>query len=89
MTSTIWEIKYGDEPRIKAHFESKDRSETGQPTKEISIAEGPSENSEQSYFVEQISSFVTENASFCKKIELFWPHSLLQVIILIFWFSLN
>ena len=77
-TSTICEIRYGEQRKIKAYFKSKDPA-TGQPTKEISL-EPPSESSEQNY-VEQISPFVNENASLCTRIELFWPHPLLQVII--------
>lgn len=77
-TSTICEIRYGEQRKIKAYFKSKDPA-TGQLTKEISL-EPPSGCSEQNY-VEQISPFVSENASLCTRIELFWPHPLLQVII--------
>lgn len=80
-TSTICEIRYGEKPKIVAHFKSQD-SETGLATREMPLEE-PSKDSKQSY-VEQISPFVDENASDYKKIELFWPHQLLQVT-----FSLN
>ena len=65
-----------------AHFKDKDL-ETGQPTKTILLGE-PTGSAEQSY-LEQISPYVhlkteREKGSLFKKIELFWPHSLLQVV---------
>ena len=82
-TSTICELKFGEERRIVAHFKDKD-PETGQPTKTI-LLEEPTGSSENSY-LKQISPYVHlktdhEKGSTFKKIELFWPHSLLQVII--------
>ena len=79
MTSTICEIKYGKQRKIKVYFKSKD-PETGRPTREIPLKHPSDGSSEQSY-VEQIHPFVSENASLYKKIELFWPHRLLQVTI--------
>ena len=83
-TSTICELKFGEERRIVAHFKDKD-PETGQSTKEITLEKTASESSEQSY-LEQISPYVhvkteRDEGSPFRKIELFWPHSLLQVII--------
>ena len=80
MTSTIWEIKYGQHPKIKAHLKSKD-PETEQPTKEIFLEDPSDSKSSGQSYLEQISPFVSENESRCKKIELFLPHSLLQVIV--------
>ena len=81
-TSTICELKYGEERRIVAHFKDKD-PETGLPTKTTHLQKHP--NTKQNY-LEQISPYVhvkceREKGSVFKKIELFWPHSLLQVII--------
>ena len=81
-TSTICELKYGEERRIVAHFKDKD-PETGRTTKTIPIREHQTEPTGESY-LQQISTFVhvkneREKGSVFKKIELFWPHSLLQV----------
>ena len=80
-TSTICELKYGEQRRIVAHFKDKD-PETGLPTMEFPLATG---SSEQSY-LQQISHYVhvksdREKGSIYKKIELFWPHQLLEVFI--------
>ena len=75
-TSTICEIKYGKQRRIKAHLKSGDPKTTGR-TMEISL-KPPSENSGKSYS-DQISPFVDEEASLYNKVELFWPHPVLQV----------
>lgn len=79
-TSTICELKYGEERKIVAHYKNKD-PETGHPTKTIPLKEG--ESSEQSY-LQQIAPYVhvindREKGSDFKKIELFWPHPLLKV----------
>lgn len=81
-TSTICELKFGDQRKIVAHFKDKD-PETERPIKVIPLLE-PTGSTQQSY-LEQISPFVhvkseRERGSIFKKIELFWPHSLLQVI---------
>ena len=78
-TSTICELRYGDTPKLVAHFKNK---ELGDTTKTVVLDE-PSEASEQSY-LQQISEFVhlktnREKGSDYKKIELFWPHNLLKV----------
>jgi len=80
-TSTICELKYGEERKIVAHFKDKD-PETGDPGKTILLEEptGPSQKS----YLDQISPYVhmesdREKGSIFKKVELFWPHSLLQV----------
>lgn len=85
-TSTICELKYGEERRIVAHFKDKD-PETGLPTKTFRLREHQNESTGQSY-LQQISPYVhvkseREKGSIFKKIELFWPHSLLQVVIVV------
>ena len=75
-TSTICEIKYGEQRRIMAHLKSGDPKTTG-TTMEISL-KPPLEYSDKSYS-DQISPFVAEEASLYNKVELFWPHPLLQV----------
>ena len=80
-TSTICELRYGDQPRIVAHFKDKD-PETGRPIKEVPLK---CASSEQSY-LEQISPYVQaksdrEKGSIYKKVEVFWPHQLLKVYI--------
>ena len=82
-TSTICELKYGEERKIVAHFKEQD-PETGLPTKVIGLQE-PLESTVESY-LQQISPYVhvkseREKGSVYKKIELFWPHNLLQVFI--------
>ena len=80
-TSTIVELRYGDTPKLVAHYKNK---ESGNTTETV-LLNKPSEASEQSY-LQQISSFVhlkenREGGSKYKKIELFWPHNLLKVVI--------
>ncbi|KAL9964127.1 hypothetical protein ACROYT_G027711 [Oculina patagonica] len=79
-TSTICELKYGATPKLVAHFKDKD-PETGLTEKTLLLSQSM-ETSQQSY-LDVISSFVhvktnREKGSDYKKIELFWPHSLLQ-----------
>ena len=73
-TSTICELKYGEQREIVVHYKDKD-PETGEPTKNIPIYE----SYEQSSYREQIKTYVHEKGSSFKKVELFWPHDLLQV----------
>ena len=61
------------------HFKDKD-PETGETTKKISLHKP----NDQSTYLKQISTYVHEKGSMLKKVELFWPHELLQVIILYF-----
>ena len=80
-TSTICELRYGDQRRIVAHFRDKD-PETGLPIKEVPLKAATSEQS----YLEQISPYVQvksdrEKGSLYKKVELFWPHQLLKVLI--------
>ena len=80
-TSTICELKFGKERKIKAHFKDQDR-----PAQTI-VLEQPTGSSGQSY-LNQISSFVhvdthREHGSGFEKIELFWPHKLLEVIVVL------
>ena len=84
-TSTICELKFGKKRKIVAHFKDKD-PDTGSPTKVIQLKENPNTTSEKQSYLEQISPFVhvksdREKGSIYKKIELFWPHDLLEVII--------
>jgi len=80
-TSTICELKFGEERKIVAHFKDKD-PETGRKTRTI-LLEHPKESSEKSY-LQQISSYVHQKhgqkESIFEKIELFWPYDLLQVM---------
>lgn len=78
-TSIICELKFAEERKIEVHFRNEDRS-----ARTIVLT---SESSEQSY-LEQISSFVhvdshREEGSGFKKIVLFWPHKLLEVIVVL------
>ena len=80
-TSTICELRYGDQPRIVAHFKNEN-PETGSSVKEVPLTAA---SSEQSY-LQQISPYVhvkgdREKGSIYKKVELFWPHQLLKVFI--------
>ena len=82
-TSTICELRYGEKRKIVAHFKDKD-PKTGHETWEYFL-EQPTEASDESY-LQQLSPFVyvkdtdREKGSVYKKIELFWPHQLLQVV---------
>ena len=78
-TSTICELRYGDTPKLVAHFKDKGSGDTSKTV----LLDKPSEASEQSY-LKKISEFVhlktsREKGSHYKKIELFWPHNLLKV----------
>ncbi|XP_022797833.1 uncharacterized protein LOC111336065 [Stylophora pistillata] len=82
-TSTIVELRYGDTPKLVAHYKNK---ESGNTTETV-LLDKPSEATEQSY-LQQISSFVhlkenRERGSDYEKIELFWPHNLLKENIVI------
>ena len=74
-TSTICELKYGKKRIIKVHYKQEGKDPE---TKELD---------DSSSYLEQISTFVhVKSASLrekalYKKVELFWPHSLLKVII--------
>ena len=71
-TSTICELKFGREKKMVAHFKEKD-PETGHVTKIIPL-------DEQTGYGEQISNYVHKKGSIYRKVELFWPHELLEVI---------
>ena len=80
-TSTICELKYGLTPKLVAHFKDKD-PETGDTEKTVCL--GQSKETSQNGNLDEISSFVhlksgREQGSVYKKIELFLPHTLLQV----------
>ena len=73
-TSTICELKYEREERIKIHYKKGGKA---LETKYLI---------ESSPYIDQISEFVhvksaslREKASSYKNVELFWPHRLLQV----------
>ena len=71
-TSTICELKFGREKKMVAHFKEKD-PETGHVTKIIPL-------DEQTGCRKQISNYVHKKGSIYSKVELFWPHELLEVI---------
>ena len=75
-TSTICELKYGNERKLVAHFKDKD---TGKQT--ITLNEPTASASPEQSYRGQISPYVFEEGSKYKKIELFWPHDFLQVFI--------
>ena len=81
-TSAICELRYGEKRKIVAHFKDTD-PKTGHETWEYFL-EQPAEASDESN-LQQLSPFVhvkdtdREKGSVYKKIELFWPHQLLQV----------
>lgn len=62
-----------------AYFKDKD-PETGLDTKEIPL-------DVQTDYIGHISNYVHEKGSNYKKVELFWPHELLQVISNSFYFK--
>ena len=77
-TSTICEIKYGLERKLVVHYKDGD-PQTGLPTKSI-----PLNQSDQSSYMDQISSYVhmkgdREKGSPFTKVEIFWPHEFLKV----------
>ena len=71
-TSTICELKFGEERKMVVQLKDRD-PETGPVTKTIPL-------DEQTGYLEQISNYVHKKGSVYKKVELFWPHELLQVI---------
>ena len=76
---TILELKFGRERRMVVHFKDKDPKKA-LSTKEI-LLDQPTGSREKSY-LEQISSYVKPGplkGSIVKKVELFWPHKVLQV----------
>ena len=80
-TPTICELKYGTTPKLVAHYKDKN-PETGHSTRTVKL--GQSEGTSQQSYLDEISTFVqsktaSEKGSNYKKIELFWPHSLLKV----------
>ena len=81
-TSTICELRYGRERKIVTHFKDKD-PKTGLPARTFPLVENSAGSTEQSY-LQQVSPYVhvktdREKGSIYKKIELFWPHELLEV----------
>lgn len=82
-TSTICELKFGEERKIVAHYKDKD-PETGLPTSTIHLKQCQQGESSEEGYLKQIAPYVhvkgdREKGSKFKKIELFWPHSLLKV----------
>lgn len=79
--STICELRYGTTPKLVAHFKDKD-PQTG--LKIMTVPLGQCKGTSQQSYLDKISSFLHvqthREKGFCyKKIELFWPHSLLKV----------
>ena len=85
-TSTICELKYGERPAIRVHLK-EGNSEKYEPIyQELGQASAT--------YKEEIEGFVNlkderEKGSPYKKIELFWPHPLFQVIIHGFKFTIT
>ena len=77
-TSTICELKHGEKPKLVAHFKDKD-PETGERKRTVSLEE-PTGSSQESY-LEQISPYVDKRGCNLKKVELFWRHPFLKVIL--------
>ena len=78
-TSTICELKYAEQCAVTIHFKDKDPV-TGLPTKRFRLKEEKGRKS----VLDQISEYVhaktdREKETPYKKVELFWPHPLLQV----------
>ena len=73
-TSTICELKYGKERRIKIHYKEK-----GKAPKTKDLDESSSYMDQISEFVHVKSPGLREKVSDYKKVELFWPHRLLKV----------
>ncbi|MCG8406909.1 MAG: hypothetical protein MI923_17060 [Phycisphaerales bacterium] len=76
-TSTICELKFGKECRMVVHFKDKD-PDTGHKTKSISL------DKQTAY--DKISPFVhkktdRKESTDIRKIELFWDHEVLEVIL--------
>ena len=84
-TSTICELKFGTERKMVAHFKDKD-PKTGSDKKTIPLREhDPKTAVEEESYLQQISSLVhvksdREKGSIYKKVDLFWPHGLVQVL---------
>ena len=82
-TSTLCELKYGEERKIVAHFKDTD-SKTGLTS--TMFLENPTESSGKSY-LQQISPYVQVKGAdrgkgtIYKKVEIFWPHQLWKVSI--------
>ena len=73
-TSTICELKYGRERRIKVHFK-----EEGRHPEMKNLDDSSSYMDQISEFVHVKSAGLRERAQQYKKVELFWPHPLLKV----------
>ena len=73
-TSTICELKYGRERRIKIHYK-----EAGKEPKIKYLDESSPYMDQISEFVHVKSQTLRETASDYRKVELFWPHKLLKV----------
>ena len=82
-TSTICELRFGEEPKIVAHYKDK-HPETGLQTKVVPLRGCQGGESTEQGYLQQITPYVhvksdRERGSIFKKIELFWPHSFLEV----------
>ncbi|XP_022801997.1 mitofusin-2-like [Stylophora pistillata] len=72
-TSTICELKHGRERTIKIHYKDERKA-----PKEKILEESSPYKDQISEFVHVKSADLREKASDYKKVELFWPHALLQ-----------
>ena len=75
-TSTICELKYCTERKLVVHYQGENPETV------------PLYQSDESSYMEQISSYVhikseREKGSPIKMVEIFWPHELLKVYLLI------
>ena len=78
-TSTICELRFGEERKIVAHYKDND-PETGLPTKVVPIRECQGRESTEQGYLQQIAPYVHVKSDRGRgSIELFWPHSLLEV----------
>lgn len=77
-TSTICEIKFGEERKLVAHFKDKEK---GEKTETIILNKPTASASPEQNYRDQISPYVFEEGSKYEKIELFLPHNLLKVFI--------
>ena len=81
-TSTICEIKYGEQPTLIAHFKN-DGNKPGPPLRPKVLKLEKQDVCGQSYR-DQIDAYVhrrkdREEGSVYEKVEIFWPHELLKV----------
>jgi receptor-interacting serine/threonine-protein kinase 5 len=74
-TSTICELKYGEERQLVVHYKYDIDQQRKLPPRPLPLK--TEEESGKSY-QEQIAPFVGKGSN-CEKVEIFWPHELLEV----------